>query len=210
MELAHSGVCMWRVEATLGTWVSHCTSLKTCVKRTGRLIGTGGRRLAAGVRARRAWERSRLELVGESVASKEEGMGPQARDEHPCGKDGVLGPKWVDQPGCFHQGERTQGRQTGWESTPGALGSRPGRRGQYLPPQQPCYGSSMGSLCGAALLSSYMFALFSLPARLSPFCIRTWAPSFEEAVLFPHFVSFSMVVSCSLPGFEPWLNTYLP
>lgn len=71
--------------------------------------------MLGGVHARRAWERSRLELVGETVASKEEGMGPQARDEHPCGKNGVLGPKRVDQPSCFHQGERTQGRQTGWE-----------------------------------------------------------------------------------------------
>ena len=85
MELAHSGVCMWQVEATLGTWVSHCTSLKKYVKRTGCLIGTRGRRLAGVVRARRAWERSRLELVGETVASKEEGMGPQAGDGHPCG-----------------------------------------------------------------------------------------------------------------------------
>lgn len=88
--------------------------------------------------------------------------------------------KGVDQPGCFHQGERTQGRQTVWESTPVALGADLEGAGQYLPPQQPCFGSSMGSLCGAGLLSSYMLVFFSLPACLSPFCISTWAPSLRK------------------------------
>ena len=90
------------------------------------------------------------------------------------------------------------------------LGSRPGRRGQYLPPQQPCYGSSMDLLCGAGLLISCKFVSSCLPACFSPFCIRTWAPSLEETLLFSCFVSFSMVVPHSLPGFEPWSSTYRP
>lgn len=85
MELAHSEVYMWGVEATLGTWVSHCTSLKMCVKRTERLIGTGGRRLAGVCVRARLGKGHDLNLLGRLWPARRKGWVPQARDEHPCG-----------------------------------------------------------------------------------------------------------------------------
>lgn len=97
----------------------------------------GGRGLAGCVCARRTWERSRLEPGGETVARKEEGMGPRAGGEHQRAMQAVLGTKGIDQPGCFHWGRGHRAGAPVWEWTPGALGSRPGRRGQYLPPGSP-------------------------------------------------------------------------
>lgn len=69
---------MWGVEATLGAWISDCTSLKMCQKNGARERGwrtsEEGGGLVGVLHVMRAWERSGPEPVGETRAGREEGM----------------------------------------------------------------------------------------------------------------------------------------